>query len=53
MGGGDVILSPPPMSGIQCSLPVRRDPGGIAYIVFGGEEPRNEDDAACWRCAPA
>lgn len=49
MGRGDVILGPPPMSGMQCSLRVRRDSGGIACIVFGDERPGNEDDAARWR----
>jgi hypothetical protein len=49
MGGGDVILDPPPKSGMQCSLRIRRDPGGIACIVFGSEGPGNEDDAARWR----
>src|SRR5215471_12994482 len=49
MGGSDVILSPPAMSGMQCSLRIRRDAGGIACIVFGDEGPGNEGDAARWR----
>jgi hypothetical protein len=49
MGGGDVIVNPPPMSSMQCSLRIRRDPGGLACIVFGNEGPGNEDDAARWR----
>jgi hypothetical protein len=49
MGGGDVIFAPPPTSRMQCSLRVRRDPGGVACIVFGQEGPSNEDDATRWR----
>jgi hypothetical protein len=49
MGSGDVILAPPPMTGMQCSLRVRRDPGGIACIVFGHEGPGYEGDVARWR----
>lgn len=53
MGGGDVILNPPHDGSMRCSLRVRPDPGGIACIVFGDDEPGNDDDARRWHQASA